>query len=67
MSRYYWDVNRGQTEFQVVQGTSATSASVEVSVDLTVVDPINGMNKEEVLRALDMIKNNIVKGKWPPA
>lgn len=62
MASEFYGVNRGQTEFQVVFQSSTPGKNVEVKVDLTA-----GMTKEEVLRALEIIANNIVKGNWPPA
>lgn len=69
MAKRYWDVNRGQTEFQVTTGSSSGSGSVEVVVDLAVMGTggAGAAGKEETLRMLDMIKDNIVKGNWPPA
>lgn len=62
MASEYYGINRGQTEFQVTIQTSSPTKNLEVKVDLT-----SGMTKAEVVQALEMIINNIVKGNWPPA
>lgn len=67
MAKYYWGVNRGQTEFNVVVGTSDPSTDFEVSVSTTNVDPDASAGRLELLQALEMMKNQIIKGNWPPA
>jgi hypothetical protein len=64
MATRLYGLSRGETEFDIAEGVgSATSADgIELTVDLAV-----NLEKEEVLRALDMIKNHILKGDWPPA
>lgn len=62
MADRIYGLDRGQTEFSVSEGSSSPTLDVEVVVDLAV-----GLTKSEVLQALDMIKNHIVKGNWPPA
>lgn len=67
MAKYYWGVNRGQTEFSVVVGTSDPSTDFEVSVSTTNVDTDAGAGRLELIQALEMMKNQIMKGNWPPA
>lgn len=64
MATRLYGLSRGETEFEVTEGVgSAVSADgVELTVDLAV-----SLTKNEVLLALDMFKNHIVKGNWPPA
>lgn len=64
MATRLYGLSRGETEFEITEGVgSATAADgIELTVDLAV-----NLEKDEVLRALDMIKNHIVKGDWPPA
>jgi hypothetical protein len=62
MASEYYGINRGQHQVDVVFQASSPGKNVEVKVDLTA-----GMNKEEVLRHLQMIMEIIVKGNWPPA
>jgi hypothetical protein len=62
MADRIYGLDRGQTEFSVSEGSSSPTLDVEVVVDLAV-----GLQKSEVLQLLDMIKNHILKGSWPPA
>jgi hypothetical protein len=70
MGLFYWGINQGQTEFSVVTGTSDPSKNIEVTVDLTKVygnaTYPTGIRKDEMVRALEMITAEIVKGNWPP-
>lgn len=63
MATRLYGLSRGETEFSVTEGVgAATTDGVEVTVDLAV-----SLTKNEVLLGLDMIKNHILKGNWPPA
>lgn len=62
MADRFYGLDRGDTEFDVTEDSSSPTKDVEVAVDLAV-----NLEKSEVLLALDMIKNHIVKGNWPPA
>jgi hypothetical protein len=62
MARRYYGLDQGQTEFQVSEGAASPSKAIEVNFDLAV-----GLKEEEVLRALEMIKNHIISGLYPPA
>jgi len=62
MADRIYGLDRGDTEFDVSEGSSSPTKDVEVVVDLAV-----SLEKSEVLRKLDEIKNHIVKGNWPPA
>lgn len=62
MADRIYGLDRGDTEFDVAEDSSSPTKDVEVVVDLSV-----SLEKEEVLRSLDMIKNHILKGNWPPA
>jgi len=62
MADRFYGLDRGDTEFDVSEGSSSPTKDVEVAVDLAV-----SLEKSEVLQALDMIRNHIVKGDWPPA
>jgi len=61
MDRVY-GIDRGETEFDVVEQAASPAKNIEVTVDLAV-----GLEKSEVLQKLDEIKNHIIKGNWPPA
>ncbi len=62
MADRIYGLDRGDTEFSVSEDSSSPTKDVEVVVDLDV-----NLEKSEVLQLLDMIKNHIVKGNWPPA
>jgi hypothetical protein len=63
MADRFYGLDRGDNEFTVVteQATSPTK-DVEIAVDLAV-----SLEKSEVLQLIDMIKNHIIEGDWPPA
>jgi hypothetical protein len=67
-------VNPGENEFQVTQavGAAVDTKNIELTVELadTAVNEDGGtriISKEEVLIALDKIKNHILANIWPPA
>lgn len=62
MADRFYGLDRGDQEFDIAEDTSSPTKDVEVTVDLAV-----NLEKSEVLRALDKIKNHIIKGNWPPA
>jgi len=62
MADRIYGLDRGDTEFDVSEGSSSPAKDVEVVVDLAV-----SLEKSEVIRKLEEIKNHIVKGDWPPA
>lgn len=64
MATRRYKISRGETEFDIVEEVGAATASdnIELTVDLAV-----NLEKNEVLMALDMLQNHIVKGNWPPA
>lgn len=62
MADRIYGLDRGDTEFDVSEGSSSPTKDVEVVVDLAV-----NLEKSEVLQLLDMIKNHVLKGNWPPA
>lgn len=60
-SRYYaLDIGENMTE--VVEGSSSGSKTVEVVVDLA-----DNATREQVLIAMENIKNYILQNIWPPA
>lgn len=62
MANRFYGLDRGQTEFSVNEAAATASKDVEVNVDLAA-----GLEKSEVLLALEMIMAHITKGNWPPA
>lgn len=51
-------INRGETEFSITEsaGSATASKNIELTVDLAV-----GLTKSEVLLALDMLENFLLK------
>lgn len=62
MADRIYGLDRGDSEFSVAEDSSSPTKDVEVVVDLAV-----DLEKSEVLQLLEMIKNHILKGSWPPA
>jgi len=74
MATRRYKLSPGEGEFSVTEevGAAVNSDVVEVTVELatTAVNvgaSTRGVLKQEVLEALDKIKNHILKGNWPPA
>jgi uncharacterized protein YqgV (UPF0045/DUF77 family) len=70
MATQVFRVNPGENEYQVTTAVgAATTKLVEVTVDLnlTGVGGTRQISRDEVLEALEEIKNTIVRGNWPPA
>ena len=62
MADRYYGIDRGlQGARNVTEDESTTGLDVEVRVDLI------GMSKQEVLLAIDSIKEAIIQDSWPPA
>ena len=62
MADRFYGIDRGnQGVRNVTEAASTTSLDVEVRVDLI------GMSKQEVLLAIDTIKEAIFQDTWPPA
>lgn len=62
MADRIYGIDRGETEFKVVEGAASPTKDVEIVVDLA-----KNLTKAEVLQALEYIENHIIKGNWPPA
>lgn len=74
MATRLYSIAPGQTEFQIVQavGSATVTQAIELTVDLSTSIVTEGtstraIRQEEVLRALDMLKNYILEHKWLPA
>lgn len=74
MATRIYKLNPGETEFKVEEGVGSATASkaIELTVDLatSVVNEdgsTRAVSKEEVLLALDMFRNHILKSTWLPA
>lgn len=64
MATRLYGLSRGETEFQVSEtvGSATVSDNIELTVDLAA-----NLTKEEILLALEMFTNHILKGQFPPA
>lgn len=63
MASEYYGLNRGQTEFQVVNSSSTNSTDIEVRIDLT-----KGFTTAEIDNKLQEIYDTIIRNNlWPPA
>ena len=63
MASRYFGINRGQSEEgSVTNASSSQSKNVEVVVDLAA-----GMDRGEVLLAIELLERAILKADWPPA
>ena len=62
MAVRYFGIEKGAKFTTVTQGSSSTGKTVEVTVDLA-----DGASKEQVLVALQNLKDYILQNKWPPA
>lgn len=64
MATRLYGISRGETEFQITEGvgSAVVADNIEVTVNLAV-----SLTKDEVIRALRMIENHILKGNFPPA
>ena len=75
MATRRYGISAGEGEFSVTEavGAAVSADTVEVTVELanTAVNVTGGttrsISKQEVLDALDKIKNHIIKGNWTPA
>lgn len=74
MATRRYKITPGETEFLITEevGAATNSDTIELTVDLaaTAVPTASGtrsVTKAEVLQALDMFKNWILKGNWLPA
>ncbi len=62
MASHYYGINRGQTEFSVVESTSTNSTDIELVIDLT-----KNVTKSELMVKLEELANYILtKSTYPP-
>lgn len=62
MASRYYALDIGENEYQVAEGAATQSKTVEVAVDLA-----DNATRDQVLVAIDNIKNYILRDVWPPA
>lgn len=74
MATRRYGISIGEGEFSITEavGAAVSSDKVELTVELasTAVNwrgSTRAVEKQEVLDAIDKIKNHILKGNWPPA
>jgi len=74
MATRRFGISVGEGEFAVTEavGAAVSSDTVEVTVDLATTTVNEGastraIKKQEVLIALEKIKNHVLKANWPPA
>lgn len=62
MASRYYGMNRGDNETAIAEGSSTNSKAIELVIDLT-----KSLTKAEVIQAIKMLTNYLIKGNWPPA
>lgn len=62
MAKRYYGLDIGGELAEVSEGSSTTSKGVEISFDITA-----GVTRQEVLNAIENIKNAIIQDIYPPA
>jgi hypothetical protein len=62
MAVQYFGIEKGGKFTTVTQDSSSTGKTIEVAVDLA-----DGASKEQVIVALQNLKDYILQNKWPPA
>lgn len=77
MATRRYSINPENSEFQVTEavGAAVVTKNIELTVELAnniitdsnVSGGTRGLSEQEVVFALDKIKNYILRGNWPPA
>jgi hypothetical protein len=71
MATRRYGVRPGENEYEVTEsvGAAVDSDTVELTVDLAagLDGSTRAISREEVVQALDKIRNHILRGSWPPA
>jgi hypothetical protein len=62
MASHFYALDVGENEYQVVDGASTQSKTVEIVVELA-----DNATRDQVLVAIDNIKNYILRDIYPPA
>ena len=68
MATRRYSLNTGDNEYQVTEavGAATVTKGIELTVDLAVVtDTLGG--KQAVLLALEIFRDYLLRGNWPPA
>jgi hypothetical protein len=62
MASRYYALEIGDNEYEVSEGASTQSKTVEIAINLD-----DSATRDQVLVAIDNIKNYILRDIWPPA
>lgn len=62
MASRYYALEIGDNEYEVAEGASTQSKTVEIAINLD-----DSATRDQVLVAIDNIKNYILRDIWPPA
>jgi len=62
MATFYYGLNKGQRQENVVVGTSTNSTDIEITINGT-----NVTSQQDALNAIENIENFIAQYKFPPA
>jgi hypothetical protein len=62
MASRFYALDIGDNEYEVSEGATTQSKTVEIAVDLA-----DNATREQVFIAIDNIKNYILRDIWPPA
>jgi len=62
MASRYYALEIGDNEYEVAEGASTQSKTVEIAINLD-----DSATRAQVLVAIDNIKNYILRDIWPPA
>lgn len=59
-----FSLNRGQNEYDVTEAAANTSHSASKDVEITVIRA-SGLTRQQVIEAVDNIKNALLRTSWP--
>lgn len=62
MAKHFFGIDKGNKFTSVSDSTSTTSKDIEVTVELT-----SDATKEQVIVALQNLRDYILQNSWPPA
>jgi len=62
MAKHFFGIDKGNKFTSVTDSTSTTSKDIEVTVELT-----SDATKEQVIVALQNLRDYILQNSWPPA
>jgi NACalpha-BTF3-like transcription factor len=62
MAKHFFGINKGNKFTTVTDATSTTSKDIELTVELT-----SDASREQVIVALQNLRDYILQNSWPPA